>query len=165
MTPAAYLNSLPMPAARAALGRCCGARRWVEAMVAARPFASDAELLAAAERVWWGLGRTDWLEAFAAHPRIGDRGRGGALTDWARREQAGADGAAGATLAALAQGNLTYEGRFGHVFLISATGKTADEMLGALRGRLANDPATELRVAAGEQAKITRLRLDKLVVS
>ena len=165
MTAAAYLNSLPMPAARTALGRCCGARRWVEAMLAARPFASDAELLAAAERVWWGLGPTDWLEAFAAHPRIGDRGSGGALTDWARHEQAGADGAAGATLAALAQGNLTYEERFGHVFLISATGKTADEMLGALRGRLANDPATELRVAAAEQAKITRLRLDKLVVS
>jgi OHCU decarboxylase len=134
-------------------------------MLAARPFASDAELLAAAERVWWGLGRTDWLEAFAAHPRIGERGSGGALTDWARREQAGADGAAGATLAALAQGNLTYEERFGHVFLISATGKTADEMLGALRDRLTNDPGTELRVAAAEQAKITRLRLDKLVVS
>ncbi len=120
MTPAAHLNSLPMPAARTALGRCCGARRWVEAMLAARPFASDADLLAAAERVWWGLGRADWLEAFAAHPRIGDRGSGGALTDWARREQAGADGAARATLAALAQGNLTYEERFGHVFLISS---------------------------------------------
>ena len=165
MTPAAYLNSLPVAAARAALGRCCGARHWVEAMLAARPFASDAELLATAERVWWGLGRTDWLEAFAAHPRIGGRGSGRATTDWARREQAGADGAAVATLAALAQGNLTYEERFGHVFLISATGKTADEMLGALRGRLTNDPATELRVAAEEQAKITRLRLDKLVVS
>ena len=162
---AGYLNALSDERARAALQRCCGARRWVEAMLAARPFASDAELLTAAERVWWGLGRTDWLEAFAAHPRIGDRGSGAGLTDWARREQAGADGAAGATLAALAQGNLTYEERFGHVFLISATGKTADEMLGALRGRLSNDPGTELRVAAEEQAKITRLRLDKLVVS
>ncbi|HTD70863.1 MAG TPA: 2-oxo-4-hydroxy-4-carboxy-5-ureidoimidazoline decarboxylase [Gemmatimonadales bacterium] len=162
---AGFVNGLSDERARAALQRCCGARRWVEAMLAARPFASDAELLAAAERVWWGLGRTDWLEAFAAHPRIGGRGREEATTEWARREQAGADGAAGATLAALAQGNLTYEERFGHVFLISATGKTAAEMLGALRGRLANDPATELRVAAEEQAKITRLRLDKLVVS
>jgi 2-oxo-4-hydroxy-4-carboxy-5-ureidoimidazoline decarboxylase len=163
LTPAAYLNSLPVVAARSALGRCCGARRWVDAMLAARPFASDVELLATAERVWWELGRADWLEAFAAHPRIGVRV--GAGMDWARREQAGADGAAEATLAALAQGNVTYEERFGHVFLISATGKTADEMLGALRGRLTNDPATELRVAAQEQAKITRLRLDKLVVS
>ena len=163
MTPAAYLNSLPVAAARAALGRCCGARHWVDAMLAARPFGSDAELLATAERVWWGLGRADWLEAFAAHPRIGDRGRG--TTDWARREQAGADGAAEATLAALAQGNHAYEERFGHVFLISATGKTAEEMLGALRDRLTNDPATELRVAAEEQAKITRLRLDTLAAS
>src|SRR5205807_422404 len=103
MTPAAYLNSLPVAAARAALGRCCGARHWVDAMLAARPFASDAELLATAERVWWRLGRADWLEAFAAHPRIGDPQK--AMTDWARREQAGADGAAVATLTALAQGS------------------------------------------------------------
>jgi len=162
-TPAAYLNSLSIAAARAALGRCCGARHWVDGMLAARPFASDAELLAAAERVWWSLGRADWLEAFAAHPRIGARAE--AMTDWGRREQAGANGAAEATLAALAQGNRTYEERFGHVFLICATGRTADEMLGALRARLTNDPATELRVAAEEQAKIIRLRLDRLVVS
>jgi len=160
---AGYLNALSEERARAALGRCCGARHWVDGMLAARPFASDAELLAAAERVWWGLGRADWLEAFAAHPRIGARAE--AMTDWARREQAGANGAAEATLAALAQGNRTYEERFGHVFLICATGRTADEMLGALRARLTNDPATELRVAAEEQAKITRLRLDRLVIS
>jgi OHCU decarboxylase len=160
---AGYLNALSEERARTALQRCCGARHWVDGMLAARPFASDAELLAAAERVWWGLGRADWLEAFAAHPRIGARAE--AMTDWARREQAGANGAAEATLAALAQGNRTYEERFGHVFLICATGRTADEMLGALRGRLTNDPATELRVAAEEQAKITRLRLDRLAVS
>ena len=160
---AGYLNALSEERARAALGRCCGARHWVDGMLAARPFASDAELLAAAERVWWGLGRADWLEAFAAHPRIGARAE--AMTDWARREQAGANGAAEATLAALAQGNRTYEKRFGHLFLICATGRTADEMLGALRGRLTNDPTTELRIAAEEQAKITRLRLHKLVVS
>ena len=160
---AGYLNALSEERARGALGRCCGARHWVDGMLAARPFASDTELLAAAERVWWGLGRADWLEAFAAHPRIGARAE--AMTDWARREQAGANGAAEATLAALAQGNRTYEKRFGHLFLICATGRTADEMLGALRARLTNDPATELRVAAEEQAKITRLRLDRLVVS
>ena len=160
---AGHLNALSDQRARAALERCCGARHWADAMLAARPFGSDAELLATAERVWWGLGRADWLEAFAAHPRIGDRGRG--TTDWARREQAGADGAAEATLAALADGNRAYEARFGHVFLISATGKTAEEMLGALRDRLTNDPATELRVAAEEQAKITRLRLDTLAAS
>src|SRR3989440_8110973 len=160
---AGYLNALSDERARAALHRCCGARHWVDAMLAARPFRSDAELLATAERVWWDLGRADWLEAFAAHPRIGDRGEPG--TDWARGEQAGADGAAEATLAALAQEHRAYEQRFGHVFLISATGKTADEMLGALRRRLTNDPATELRLAAEGHAKITRLRLDKLVAS
>src|SRR2546426_1338448 len=160
---AGYLNALSEERARAALQRCCGARHWVGAMLAARPFAGDAELLATAERVWWGLGRADWLEAFAAHPRIG--GRVGAGMGWARREQAGAADGAAATLAALAQGNVTYEERFGHVFLISATGKAADEMLGALRRRLSNDPATELPVAAGGQGQITRVPLRKLVAS
>src|SRR5436309_2016410 len=83
---AGYLNALSDERARAALQRCCGARHWVDAMLAARPFASDAELLATAERVWWELGRPDWLEAFAAHPRIG--GRVGAGMGWARRESA-----------------------------------------------------------------------------
>src|SRR5881397_1573358 len=98
--------------------------------------------------------------------RSGCGGDSGAPTGSRRSPRTpGAADAAAATLAALAQGNVTYEERFGHVFLISATGKTGDEMLGALRGRLSNDPATELRVAAEEQAKITRLRLDKLVAS
>ena len=158
---AEYLDGLSEDAARAVLARCCSARRWVEQMLAARPFASDAELLESAERVWWALGREDWLEAFAGHPRIGARTTDAA----ARREQAGVDGATAATRAALALGNRMYEERFGHVFLICATGKSADEMLGALRDRLGNDPITELRIAAGEQAKITRLRLEKAAAS
>ena len=156
--PAERLNALGEDAARAALGRCCAAPRWVDAMLAARPFASDAALFDAAERVWWGLGREDWLEAFAGHPRIGER----AGDAWARREQTGVSGAAQATRAALAAGNDTYERRFGHVFLICATGKSGDDMLRALQERLANDAATELRIAAAEQAKITRLRLERL---
>lgn len=159
--PAEHLNGLPARAARAALGRCCGARRWVEAMLALRPFASDAALFAAAERAWWALAREDWLEAFRGHPRIGQH----AADAWARSEQAGVSGAGEDTRAALAQGNRAYEERFGHVFLICATGKSATEMLGALRGRLGNDPATELRIAATEEAKITRLRLAKLAAS
>ena len=158
---AEYLDGLSEDAARAVLARCCSARRWVEQVLAARPFASDAELLESAERVWWALGREDWLEAFAGHPRIGAR-----TTDaGARREQAGVDGATAATRAALALGNRAYEERFGHVFLVCATGRTAAEMLTALRDRLANDPTTELRIAAGEQAKITRLRLETLAAS
>jgi len=156
---AGYLNALSDEQARAELQRCCGARQWVDAMLAARPFGHDAELLASAERVWWRLGRADWLEAFAHHARIGER----AGDAWSRREQAGMDGAGEDTRRALAQGNRDYEKRFGYVFLICATGKTAEQMLEALRGRLMHDPATELRIAAEEQASITRLRLDNLV--
>jgi OHCU decarboxylase len=141
-----------------ALARCCAARRWVDAMLAARPFASDAALFDAAGRAWWDLGREDWLEAFAGHPRIGER----ADDAWARSEQEGVTRAGLGTLSALAQGNRDYERRFGYVFLICATGKGALEMLGALERRLAHDPATELRIAAAEQAKITRLRLERL---
>ena len=156
--PAGRLNALGEDVARAALARCCATRRWVDAMLARRPFATDAALFAAAEGVWWGLGREDWLEAFAAHPRIGERSHDA----WAQREQAGVRQAERTTAIALAQGNRDYERRFGHVFLICATGKGADDMLRALARRLVNDPATELRLAAGEQAKITRLRLERL---
>ena len=156
---AAYLNGLAEDKARSALAKCCGAQRWVDELLAARPFTSDAALLAHAERAWWALGREDWLEAFQGHPRIGER----TAEEWSRREQAGVDTAAAATRAALARENVAYIERFGYLFLTCATGKTAGELLGELRRRLANDPATELRIAAGEQAKITRLRLEKLV--
>jgi 2-oxo-4-hydroxy-4-carboxy-5-ureidoimidazoline decarboxylase len=127
-------------------------------MLAARPFADDAALFAAAESAWWALDPADWDEAFASHPRIGDR----AATGLARTEQAGVAGADAATLEALAVGNRAYEARFGRVFLICATGRSAAEMLAELRRRLAHDAAAELRVAAAEQAKITRLRLETL---
>lgn len=158
---AEHLNGLSASAARAVLTRCCASRRWVDAMLAARPFASDAALFEAAERVWWALDSADWLEAFGGHPRIGERGKDA----WAWREQAGVSGAAEETRSALARGNREYEARFGHVFLICASGKSAAEMLAALRGRLANDAMSELRIAAGEQAKITRLRLENLAAS
>lgn len=154
-----YVNALDDGAAREALARCCGARRWVDGMIAARPFVSDRAVLEAADRVWWALGRGDWLEAFAGHPRIGER----VGDEQSRGEQAGMDDATAATRWALAEGNRAYERRFGHVFLICATGRSADEMLHALRQRLEHDPARELQVAAGEQAKITRIRLEKLV--
>lgn len=156
---ATYLNALPEEQARAALARCCGAARWVAAVLAARPFTSDTTLLDTAERAWWGLGREDWLQAFAQHPRIGGR----TADQWSRREQAGVDAATAATRMGLAEGNRAYEERFGHVFLICAAGRAAEELLGELHRRLANDPATELRIAAGEQAKIIQLRLGKLV--
>jgi 2-oxo-4-hydroxy-4-carboxy-5-ureidoimidazoline decarboxylase len=160
------LNTLSPADARAALLRCCGSRRWADAMLARRPFASPADLHAAADEVWAGLDRADWLEAFAAHPRIGDldslRKKFATTADWSAGEQAGVAGAGEAVLRELAEGNRRYEERFGHLFIVCATGKTAAEMLRLLCERLPNEPAAELAVAAAEQAKITRLRLEKL---
>jgi len=144
--------------ARAALTRCCGCRRWVAEMMDARPFRDDAGMSAAAERIWWSLGPADWRESFAVHPRIGERGKDA----WSRDEQSGVDRAAEQTQRALADANRSYEQHFGHVFLICATGLSGDQMLEDLNRRLRNDATTELRVAAGEQMKITRLRLERL---
>ncbi|MEQ1506910.1 MAG: allantoicase [Myxococcota bacterium] len=149
-----------------AFARCCGSRRWASAMVAGRPYTSRTHLFGHAEQVWWHLEDRDWLEAFGHHPRIGAapatlRVRFGDTAQWAAEEQAGTAGTDDATLEALAEGNRAYEQRFGHVFLICATGRSAAEMSAALRERLGNDPAAELRIAAGEQVKITRLRLEK----
>ena len=164
---AGYLNGLGDAAGRTEFLKCCAATRWADAMLAARPFADDDAVFAAAERTWWALGRDDWLEAFAAHPRIGDRdavdARHAATRGWSRQEQAGAAEADAGLRAALAAENAAYEARFGHVFLICATGRTGQEMLAALRERIGHDPGAELRVAAGEQARITRLRLERLV--
>jgi 2-oxo-4-hydroxy-4-carboxy-5-ureidoimidazoline decarboxylase len=152
--------------ARAAFVSCCGATRWAEGMSARRPFASAQHLLDAARQVWQTLGRADWLEAFAAHPKIGDldslRTKFATTAAWAAREQAGVEGAGETTLLALAEGNRQYEARFGHIFIVCASGKSAEEMLTLLQARLRNDPEEELRIAAGEQQKITRLRLDRL---
>lgn len=157
--PHEFLNALPAEQAHAALERCCGSTRWVEGMLARRPYASTAELRADADEVWWSLGPEDFLEAFAAHPRIGVR----TTTDaWAREEQASV-GQAGAELrAALAEANDRYVRRFGFIFIVFASGKSASEMLGLLEARLPNEPARELTIAAGEQAKITQLRLEKV---
>jgi OHCU decarboxylase len=129
-------------------------------VAAARPFADAAALAASADAVWESLGPEDWLEAFAAHPRIGDRLDGSSPSS---REQAGVGGASAGVLEALAEGNRAYERRFGHVFLVSASGRGAEELLAALRQRLGNDPEAELRIAADEQRKITRLRLESLL--
>jgi allantoicase len=160
-----WLDALPAPRAEAELLACCASRAWAAGVAAARPFGDAATLVATADEVWARLGPDDWLEAFAAHPRIGAGGPAGGVRgtpNWSAREQAGVAAADPAVLAELAEGNRVYEERFGHVFLICATGLSADAMLSALRERLGNDPATELRVAAEEQRKITRLRLEKL---
>lgn len=152
------LNAAPAAVAGQAFEQCCGSRNWVTEMVACRPFADEPQLFTDAARIWLSLTDADWREAFAHHPRIGERAAG-----WAREEQSGVDNAPTTTMQQFARRNLEYERRFGHVFLICATGKTADEMLEQLERRMQNDPAHELRTAAAEQMKITRLRLEKLL--
>ena len=160
------VDAAPAEEARALLRACCGSRRWVERMLARRPFGSDASLLTAAHEEWFALTPADWQEAFAEHPRIGDREalrhRFAETRHLASTEQAGVDGAAPDVLTALAAANDAYEARFGYIFIVCATGLTAEQMLAMLRARLTNDPWTELRMAAGEQAKITALRLAKI---
>jgi 2-oxo-4-hydroxy-4-carboxy-5-ureidoimidazoline decarboxylase len=135
-------------------------------MAGLRPFPLLEALFAAAEHCWWRLDREDWHEAFTAHPRIGERAAAHPAPGdrgWSAGEQAGATGMEAARAARLAEANREYEERFGWVYLVCATGKSGDEMLDLLEHRLGDDPEHELRVAAAEQAKITRLRLEKLL--
>lgn len=162
-----WLASATREAAAAALKRCCGSERWVERMLALAPFESASELQAAAERVWSELDRDDYLRAFAAHPEIGAdlaqlRARFASTAAWSSAEQAGVAAADEDTLRALADANRRYRERFGYIFIICASGKSAREMLQALNSRLDNDGDRELAIAAREQLEITLLRLGKL---
>jgi len=154
------LNELPPDEAERAFRAANASRRWAAAMAAGRPYPTTRALQATAEREWWALAEPDRQEAFAAHPRIGEQSTVDAT---ARAEQHRVADADARTLAALAEGNRRYEERFGRVFLVRAAGRSADEMLALLHQRLDNDPEAELRVAAAEQAAITRLRLDSLI--
>jgi OHCU decarboxylase len=151
-------DALPRDGAERELCRCCGSHRWAAAVAARRPFETFEALAQTADEIWWQLEGGDWLEAFAQHPRIGERAAG-----WASDEQSRVQNAARSTLERLAARNHDYERKFGHVFLIFATGKSAEDILAQLERRLSNDPATELKVAAAEQSKITWLRLQKLL--
>jgi OHCU decarboxylase len=136
-------------------------------MVHEQPFSSPAELIAAGERIWWSLEEKDWLEAFRSHPKIGERKAeqqtSAEAQKWSEQEQSGVQAAADKTKATLANLNSEYETKFGFIFIICATGKSSEEILSALQDRLKNDPEKELRIAAAEQARITSLRLEKLL--
>jgi 2-oxo-4-hydroxy-4-carboxy-5-ureidoimidazoline decarboxylase len=166
MADLAKLNEMSFAESEAAFSRCCGSQRWAEMMAGLRPFANRKELLAASDAVCANLARVDWLEAFAAHPRIGDlealRKKFAKTTAWCANEQAGVAEASDTVLQALADGNRRYEDRFGYLFIVCATGKSATQMLEILQMRLQNSPADEFVIAAAEQTKITRLRLEKL---
>jgi allantoicase len=155
-----WLNALPAAEAETALLACCGSRVWAHRMAAGRPFRDRADLVKMSDGIWWSLAPEDWLEAFRAHPRIGEKGG-----RWSTQEQSGTRGARPEVLAELTEANRRYEARFGHIFIVCATGKSAGEMLALLQERFANDPDTELRAAAEEQRKITHLRLEKLLPS
>ena len=162
----ATFDALPDYDAAPLLETCCGSRAWIREMLAHRPFGSLMRILDEADEVWWSLAPDDWREAFDHHPRIGEQSaaapQGAVARAWSADEQRGVTHSSEATRQALADGNREYERKFGHIYLVYAAGKSAEEMLALLRSRLSNDPATELHVAAGEQAKITRLRLEKL---
>lgn len=165
--PHAILNALDSDGAAAALRRACGAAAWVQRMLSRRPFASTDELLSIAAAEWSAATRDEVLEAFSHHPRIGEdigalRERFRSTAGLSLREQAGVAEADEQTLLALRSANALYRERFGHIFIICATGKSARDMLEALEHRLSNDPETELSTAAREQGKILRLRLEGL---
>ena len=163
--PVAKLNSLSADDAEAVLREVCGSRTWARAVESARPFADAPALHHAAEEAWDSLAHADWLEAFTAHPRIGDDRRvsGGDASAWARSEQAGLAIVADGERAQLLDAQRDYERRFGWPYIVCATGRTAAEMLADCRARMARAPDDEIATAAGEERQIGRLRLVKLL--
>ena len=164
------LNKLPQSELTEALSKCCGATAWGENMAAKFPVADAATLLREATAAWDALNESDWREAFTHHPKIGGdvaalREKFASTSAWAEGEQASVKQASQATLEALAAGNTEYERKFGYLFIVCATGKTAEEMLALLQARLPNKPEDEIGIAMGEQDKITRIRLEKLLAA
>jgi len=157
---------LPIADAEQALLRCCGSQNWASKMAQSRPFRSLEAMYNAATQIWEDLKVQDWLEAFEHHPRIGDRkalaARFASTRNWSANEQAGVEVAEEQILDRLASGNEKYSQRFGYVFLVCATGKSALEMLNLLEARIDNSPEEELQIAQQEQQKIMLLRLDKM---
>lgn len=160
-------NELPPEVLKELLSTCCGSAKWIGLMLQAAPYHSEEQLFEAADRSWQGCVEEDWLEAFRHHPKIGDleslKKRFATTRHLAVKEQASVGEAREETLLALRDGNEAYEKKFGFIFIVFATGKSADGMLGLLEQRLLNDRGTELRTAAAEQHKITLLRLKKLL--
>jgi 2-oxo-4-hydroxy-4-carboxy-5-ureidoimidazoline decarboxylase len=160
------LNKLPADAVRQALHGCCSSDRWIGAVIARRPFAGAAALLAASDAAVAGLSEADLRDALAGHPRIGDRrvvAEREGPAGWSGQEQAGVRDADAGLRQALDEGNAEYERRFGHIYLACATDRSASELLAFLRERLGNDQETEWGVVASELAKINQIRLRKLI--
>lgn len=159
------LDALEPDQARGLFAECCGSPKWVNEMTAMRPFRTFDNVLKGADEAADKLDAEDWLEAFAHHPRIGEKAASahGAAAELAAEEQSGVDAARNEVKAALMKANQEHELKFGYIYIVCATGKSADEMLEIARRRLGNDAEKELAVSADEQRKITRLRLEKLI--
>jgi allantoicase len=164
----AYLRAMPNPELEAALLGCCGSRAWASAVAKERPFATLFALKKRAGEIWSELPARDWGEAFRAHPRIGEKKAVGPQSTlaqgWSSKEQAMVAAANDAVLAKLKRVNKAYEVKFKRIYIVCATGKTAEEMLAIAQERIKGDPKSEIRRAADEQRKITELRLEKLVL-
>lgn len=161
------LNTLDHTRLRDTLLTCCASTKWADCMVSKFPEEDLVDILENAEECWYACSNDDWKEAFAAHPEIGniktlaEKFRN--TTEWASDEQGGVRAASHETIEALAEANRLYREKFGYIFIVCATGKSAEEMLGLLHARLHNEPEKEIRIAADEQFKITRLRIEKLL--
>ena len=163
------LNALSAEEAEAEFLKCCGSTLWARRMMDERPFHDLQELLTKADAEWWALDKEDWLEAFSRHPKIGEKKSERAQAEearrWSEQEQSGTRSADEETRRELAELNRAYLRKFGYIYIICATGKTADEMLAILKERLTNDADREIHVAAEEQRRITHLRLIKSLES
>jgi 2-oxo-4-hydroxy-4-carboxy-5-ureidoimidazoline decarboxylase len=153
------LNSLSSDDLAKALLECCGSSAWANLMIQRRPFPSSAALFQSADEIWFDLKESDWLEAFGRHPKIGEKSG----SKWSSQEQAGMANAPSQLEVAMRELNAQYEQKFGYIFIICATGKSAGQMLGSLTARIGNSPAQETQIAAAEQGKIIKLRLQKLL--
>ncbi|MCW3106643.1 MAG: uraD [Segetibacter sp.] len=163
------LNTLDKPLQKEALTKCCGAHAWVEKMIDIFPVYNVETLLNEGEKIWYQCNEDDWREAFTYHPKIGDinvlKEKFASTIKWAEGEQAAVKQTSNEVLEALAEGNKLYEEKFGYIFIVCATGKSAEEMLALLKERLPNKSEDEIKIAMEEQNKITKLRLQKLLAS
>jgi OHCU decarboxylase len=161
----ADFNALSSAQAESALMDCCGSARWAASVASRRPYATVEAFHKAADSIWWNLDRSDWLEAFSHHPQIGDKAASGSESarQWAEGEQTGARAASDEVKARLARANRAYFEKFGYIYIVCATGKTAEGMLAILSQRLQNDLPSEISIAAEQQRLITRIRLEKLL--
>src|SRR5688572_4299154 len=161
------LNILPRQELMDALMKCCGSHAWVSKMLPFFPADDMVELLEDAEEQWFLCSEVDWKEAFAQHPRIGDiesmQKKFNSSAHWEAEEQSGIKNASSQMLEELAEANKRYEEKFGYIFIVCASGMTAEEMMAMLQTRLQNSAEVEIEVAADEQNKITKLRIEKLL--